>query len=112
MQVYEVSVYGNCLLIIIPRLMLAQTSILHQRKERTRLHPSYKYPFSRILSTFISSNIKSEIEIVSRGANYYIDHRLLESKNTIILRTDPSCKHHIFGGETPMQCILEALNWA
>ncbi len=111
MQSNEVSVKSNCLLIVIPRLMLSQTSILHQRKERTRLHPSNKNPFLWGLSSFISSNVESKIEIVSRGADNNIDHCLLEAKNTIILRTDPPREHHILRGETPMQCVLEALYW-
>ena len=111
MQSNEVSVNSNCLLIVIPRLMLSQSSILHQRKKRTRLHPSNKNPFLWSLSSFISSNVESKIEIVSRGADNNIDHCLLEAKNTIILRTDPPRKHHILRGETPMQRVLEALYW-
>lgn len=111
MQSNEDSVKSNCLLIVIPRLMLSQTSVLHQRKERTRLHPSNKNPFLWSLSSFISSYVESEIEIISRGADNNVYHCLLESENSIVLRTHPPREHHIFRGETPMQCVLEALNW-
>jgi hypothetical protein len=78
------------LVVIKPRIVLPISTILHERKQRTNLHPSEEEPLLRGLFLFVTSDIKTKIKVASGCTVDDINHRSCEALNCIVLIPNPS----------------------